>query len=48
MADIANSFKSGISTGIGMIKSYVLPMVVGAIVIAIICGIFPAAKKIFA
>jgi len=48
MADIANSFKSGISSGIGMIKTFVLPMTIGAIIIGIIIGFFPAAKKIFA
>ena len=47
MADIAASFKSGIQSGISMIKTFVLPMMIGAIVIGIICGFLPAAKKIF-
>lgn len=48
MADIAGSFKAGIDSGISMIKTFVLPMMIGAIVIGIIVGFFPAAKKIFA
>ena len=45
MADISNAVKSGVSTAFAQIKTYVLPMCIGAIVIALIVGFLPATKK---
>ena len=45
MANVSAAVKSGVSTALAQIKAYILPMCVGAIVIALIVGFLPATKK---
>lgn len=43
--DIGNAIKSGFASGLNIVKIFVIPMVLGAIVIGIITGAVPATKK---
>lgn len=44
--DIGNTVKAGVSSGLAIVKTFVIPLVIGAIVVGIICGAFPAAQKL--
>lgn len=46
--NVTEALKDGFAVGVQNMKTFVIPMVIGVIVIALIVGFFPGLKKFLA